>query len=264
MGNMLAGIFAKALMQNAPDVKVSLIEPFSMVQAGEVFPVGVRLEVEKPWHIYWVNPGDTGVKTQFSWKLPEGWSVSQPMYPAPKKYVDSGLVSYVHEGTVDFVVWVSVPKDAKLGSTFYFWGEVNWLACLESCIPGSARVRGGVQVGPQVVAVSGAKKAFASMRSGLPKRIDREVRVTRNSVGDLEMVVAGMNGDSAYFFSESADWVEPGAEQAVRFLGSDLTLPLKKSPYGNGQFDRLRGVLQVGNENFWVDAPVLERGEKQQ
>lgn len=261
---MLAGIFAVVLVQDAPDVSAELVLPYSVVRAGETFPVGVRLDVEKPWHIYWVNPGDTGIQTRMKWNLPDGWRVSAPMFPAPKKYVDGELVSYIHEGKVDFVVWMTVPEDARNGSDVNLKAEVSWLACIESCIPGSAEVVGSVKVGRRMIPHVSRSEQLAAMRTVLPKRIDREVRVWREPSGDFVLEVKGGEADSAFFFAESADWVEPGAEQPVGTVNGWMSVGLKKSPYGNGVVKRLRGVLQMGTDNFWVDAPVLERGEKQQ
>ncbi|ARU41348.1 hypothetical protein CCB80_09455 [Armatimonadetes bacterium Uphvl-Ar1] len=213
---MLAGLLSVALIQDAPDVSAELVVPYSVVRAGETFPVGVRLDVEEPWHVYWVNPGDTGIQTRMKWYLPDGWRVSEPMFPSPKKYVDGDIVSYVHEGKVDFVVWVTVPESARSGSSVDLKGVVSWLACIESCIPGSAEVQSLVRVGRQMIPDLGKSERLAAMRSGLPKRIDREVRVWREGSGDFKLEVRGVSAESAFFFSESADWVEPGPSKWLR------------------------------------------------
>ena len=42
---------------------------------SEIFLV-VRFNLDKDWHTYWINPGDSGDPASFNWDLPEGFNIS--------------------------------------------------------------------------------------------------------------------------------------------------------------------------------------------
>ena len=50
---------------------------------GEIFLV-VRFNLDKDWHTYWINPGDSGDPASFNWDLPEGFNISEPIWPTPE------------------------------------------------------------------------------------------------------------------------------------------------------------------------------------
>ena len=50
---------------------------------SEIFLV-VRFNLDKDWHTYWINPGDSGDPASFNWNLPEGFNISEPLWPTPE------------------------------------------------------------------------------------------------------------------------------------------------------------------------------------
>ena len=51
-------------------VKASLLADTTAIVPGKPFEVGVLLEMEPSWHTYWEYPGDAGLPTSISWRLP--------------------------------------------------------------------------------------------------------------------------------------------------------------------------------------------------
>ena len=41
------------------------------VAPGQPLWLGLQITHQPEWHTYWKNPGDSGLPTQFEWKLPE-------------------------------------------------------------------------------------------------------------------------------------------------------------------------------------------------
>ena len=50
--------------------RVSLVSDVATVEPGEPFRLGVHLELEEGWHVYWKNPGDAGLETHITFSLP--------------------------------------------------------------------------------------------------------------------------------------------------------------------------------------------------
>ena len=44
----------------------------------------VDFKHKEGWHSYWVNPGDSGLRTRITWDLPDGFTAQQTRWPAPQ------------------------------------------------------------------------------------------------------------------------------------------------------------------------------------
>jgi thiol:disulfide interchange protein len=128
--------------------KVSLLSEKSVIEPGESFDVGLYLKMDPSWHTYSKNPGDAGLPTSVKWKLPQGFTAGPIRWPPPKKLMVSKLTNYVYEDEVLLLVNIQSPKQGlKSGQSILINGEVQWLECQESCIPGSAKVQISLKVG---------------------------------------------------------------------------------------------------------------------
>ncbi len=95
--------------------------------------LAVRHSIAEPWHIYWKNPGESGLRTRL--KLAgAGFTAGEPLYPAPERFVAlGGQVSYGWaREVVLFVPLTELRDDARIEL------RSDWLACHESCVPGHA------------------------------------------------------------------------------------------------------------------------------
>jgi thiol:disulfide interchange protein DsbD len=99
------------------------------------FWVMLRFELEKDWHIYWKNPGDSGLAPTVSWTLPQGFSAAPIHWQAPNPIAIGGLVDYGYEGTVRLLVPITPPKDLPAGQTIEIALKANWLSCHDICLP---------------------------------------------------------------------------------------------------------------------------------
>jgi thiol:disulfide interchange protein DsbD len=94
--------------------------------------------MDKHWHTYWKNPGDSGLPTKIEWNLPDGFVPGVIQWPYPKRFEESGLVSFGYEGEVFIITQIEAPKAIKTGTNAKLSASVDWLVCKESCIPGHA------------------------------------------------------------------------------------------------------------------------------
>ena len=53
--------------------------------------------MDKGWHTYWRNPGDSGGPIEIDWDLPKGFSVSDIKWPLPEKIEYPPLMTYGYE-----------------------------------------------------------------------------------------------------------------------------------------------------------------------
>jgi DsbC/DsbD-like thiol-disulfide interchange protein len=188
---------------------------------------GVELELPEGWKTYWRNPGDAGgVPPSFDWSRSENLADAKVLYPAPKRFTDSGGATVGYKGTVIFPVELT-PKDPKkpIGLHLLF----DYGVCKEICIPAEADL--SLAVAPD--AGSGLPDELATALRHVPAAKDKRrpddpvlVRVTPELAGPkprliLEAEFPG-GADHADIFIEAPDSVY-------------VPLPTKVADEGNGR-----------------------------
>jgi len=162
-----------AVAQPAPDgsgplVKVGVIADTDGIVAGRPFVVGVVLEIKPGWHVYWSNPGDSGLPTQIDWKLPAGFVVGSTRYPLPLTFTQAGdVVGYGYEGRVMLTNVVTPASDLKPGTTSDLTVSVKWLVCESVCIPGKTKLTLSLPVVTSATPTN--TEAFMSATAQLPQ-----------------------------------------------------------------------------------------------
>jgi len=122
-------------------VHVSTIADVSAIQAGKPFWVGFKFTIDPGWHIYWTNPGTSGLATQVKLTLPEGFTAGELQFPIPQRLVHPGdEVNYAYENEVVLLMQITPPKNLPVGKSEKIDGRATWLVCKEDCMPGSGSV----------------------------------------------------------------------------------------------------------------------------
>ncbi|HWE04510.1 MAG TPA: protein-disulfide reductase DsbD domain-containing protein [Tepidisphaeraceae bacterium] len=119
-------------------VKASLISDASHVRAGRPFTIGVLLEIDPGWHVYWTNPGDSGAPTVVKFNAPEGFVITPDPFPIPRAFRQGKETTYGYDREALFTARVTPSMDIRIGMPVTFEASINWLACKEACIPGKA------------------------------------------------------------------------------------------------------------------------------
>ncbi len=135
-------IMINALKAEGEDnlVDVSIYSNVKQIQIGSDFYVAIKLSVADEWHIYWKNPGDSGLPTEVKWTLPKGVEkVGSLIWQVPERIEWSGMVNYGFEHDVYLIQKFKTIRSIEL-KAIDITAEVNWLVCKEKCIPQSDKV----------------------------------------------------------------------------------------------------------------------------
>lgn len=119
---------------------VSLFFPNNTVAPGTEVDGLIEFSMNPGWHLYWKNPGETGIAPSFDWQLPEGITVKSVLWPAPSKIKRSGTSFYGYEGHPTWKIRLSIDKKMAEG-TYPITLSAYWLACNDSCVPASQQVQ---------------------------------------------------------------------------------------------------------------------------
>ena len=84
-----------------PKVELRLLVDVSEARAGEPFRAGVLIDLDRGWHVYWRNSGESGIPTRLAWQIPEA-ELGPVEWPAPEVFGESDgfVTTYGYEGQV--------------------------------------------------------------------------------------------------------------------------------------------------------------------
>ncbi len=142
-------------------VTATLIAEHVSVQLGGKTRVGVHFDIEEGWHLYAKNPGDAGLPTRIAWSALSGVSFGPLQWPPPQKFLDPGEIrTFGYSGTVMLSSPLVLAATAKLKDRIPIHADVQWVACKELCVPGSAVLELTLPVSPDQPVLSTHAELF--------------------------------------------------------------------------------------------------------
>lgn len=248
----------------SPHSRLTLISEQNSIQPGQTFWAGLHFQLENHWHIYWVNPGDSGEPPRVIWNLPAGFHAGSLRWPAPHRLQSSSLVDYGYEHDVLLMVPVRVPARLRPQRMVELRAKVNWLVCRDICIPGqqSLTLRLPVRndnpgVNPQAHAL------FERTRAELPHRLPDGWRVAVVSEANRFILTlrTGARESAATFFPLEPLQINNAAAQQVTPFDRGICLAIQKSDQLLKPIPSLKGVVALSHgKAFVIDAPVTSQG----
>lgn len=253
----LAALFlaAPVLAQNNSHVKVELLCEQASIQPGASVTVGFHFRMQRGWHIYWQNPGDSGQAPSIQWTLPEGFTAGDIQWPIPQRLPLASLADYGYTNEVTLMVPLQAPADLKVNRIERLSAKVHWLVCQEICIPGSTSLNLRLPVRKKASPYpSRYAFLFKSARKNLPVPLPDDWKAS-GSLGAKEFHLSFDTGvplsktATALFFPNNQNQVENAGKQVSTPSGSTLNLALKKSDQLKGTPTALEGILVIDQKN---------------
>lgn len=216
------------------------------ISPGSAFWVAGRFRIDPEWHIYWINPGESGLPTGLDWKLPSGFKVLETHWPVPKLLTSQGSASYGYEGEVAVLSKIQAPAKLKTGSKVRVLANADWMACKEMCITGEAvgskevRVASTPRLDRAVVSLfNGYRKAMAESGTFLSAFV-----YEGNSRLRLELKIPNYSEAKSMRFFPFKPGVTPASGEQVFAFGKMSTLTMPKAE-GFRPTTYLEGVISI-------------------
>ncbi|MEM8987874.1 MAG: thioredoxin family protein [Pseudomonadota bacterium] len=215
-------------------IKAELFTEHKAVAPGETVWFALELDIIDGWHTYWRNPGDSGEPVRIAWRLPEGWSVGDILWPTPERIDVGPLSNYGHHGAPVFLVPITLPEDAPLGDV-PVEADATWLVCADICVPEDASFAMSLPVAATSAVDEARAAAFQAARAALPEPAAWEARL-HGEAGAIVLTVSAptiaagvQSGDitGAEFFAYDEGLVEHAAPQAFRAGADGISLMLQ-------------------------------------
>ncbi len=259
---LLAGAHRTAAQEQAfPHGTVRLIAENTSIQENHRFTLGLHFKLEDGWHMYWLNPGDSGEPPRITWDLPAGFTPGPIQWPVPERLGGSSVVDYGYKAEVTLPVPVQAAANVSSADPVTLKAYVKLLVCKDICVPGKTQVTLSLPVKPQTPnADPAAAKMFSAARARLPRAAPAGWRLTVRDRKDSFLVSAhvGKRIAHAYFYPLEESQIKNASEQLVTPEEGGFRLELTKSDQLTEPITRLRGVLQLaGDRAYLVDAEVI-------
>jgi thiol:disulfide interchange protein DsbD len=226
--------------------RASLLSETDAVRPGRPLTVGIRLQMEKGWHTYWRNPGDSGLPTRARWEIPAGFSAGEIQWPYPSRFSSGPLVNYGYENEVLLPVEIRVPASVAEPQV-RIEARVDWLECQEACLPGRAQLSLTLPV-RATNAPSPEAGLFADARRRLPRKDPAWGFSVSSAARSITLVVRPPRGTElreAYFYPASPRVLDHAQPQPLTREGAANRLALARDPNA-APLERLAGVLVAG------------------
>lgn len=163
----MAASVGNAVGAETGQVRARIVTDARSLDPGGQLTLGVLLEMAPGWHIYWKNPGDSGLATEVQLGLPPGFAAGPLLWPLPIEFSQPGnLIGYGYEGSVLLASEVRVP-DRLPAQPLTVKASVSWLACKDVCVLGSAELEETLPLDVGEVAQTAA--AITGWRTNLPE-----------------------------------------------------------------------------------------------
>ena len=157
--------------QNENIAKISLLTETNNI--SEPFYVGIYFDMEQDWYIYWKNPGDAGIPVEVSWEVPDGFSISELIYPTPERFDTQGMISYGYKNEALILAKVTPEQQGHGIPAPVISARVSWMVCKESCILEEGTT------GINIKESNPQPETFERFRQKLPKSVDQSpVKIT--------------------------------------------------------------------------------------
>ncbi|WP_019959865.1 protein-disulfide reductase DsbD family protein [Woodsholea maritima] len=257
---------AQGSWNSDPKVEARLISDVTRARPGDEIQIALHQRIEPGWHTYWINPGDSGEPTRQSLDLPEGYHVSDWVWPTPKAYDLGPLTNYGYSDEVVLSQTLTIPMDAPLGP-ITITGKAYWLVCEEICIPEQSDVSLSLLIDETRVASPDADLIIRFLDK-TPQALTAPTTMSWRagkiilSVADPALADDNARAVETVFFPYEAGIITHDAAQGVGVSEQGLQLHLQPGWKVSGALDQAYGGVLIqsfadGSRKAYALSPTL-------
>lgn len=241
---LLFSFFGSAEIVDTGHARISLIKDHSDFVPGTSINIGLKVSMDKGWHTYWRNPGDSGGPIVIDWDLPKGFSVSDIKWPLPEKIEYPPLMTYGYEDFVIYPMVLSIPDDY---SDDYFEMAADILICADVCIPESGKISSNL------LDIESDSLIYEWLESIPSKSLPITTSLNDNNLEirftfDKEI-------KEIYFFPDENNSIDYSSKQNFYKKDDDYFLSIKLF---NDEFQNVSGVLDIDGTGYNVSNGTFE------
>ena len=241
---LLFSFFGSAEIVDTGHARISLIKDHSDFVPGTSINIGLKVSMDKGWHTYWRNPGDSGGPIEIDWNLPKGFNISDIKWPLPEKIEYPPLMTYGYEDFVIYPMVLSIPADY---SDDYFEMTADILICADVCIPESGKISSNLSDIESDSLIYEWLESIPSQSIPIKTSLsDENLEIKFTFEKEIKEI---------YFFPDKNNSIDYSSKQNFYKKDDDYFLSIKLF---NDEFQNVSGVLDINGTGYNVSNGKFE------
>ena len=245
---LFPSLFANQIFIDTGHANVSLVKNSYDLKAEGSY-IGIKFELDKNWHTYWKNPGDSGGPLEIVWELPNQFKLDKINWPKPELIPYPPLMTYGYNNEVIFPFKVS---QYELNTNEEIGVSVDFLICADVCIPEKAYIKTSIADIP----LDNKLDFFIEQVPNVT--LPTEAYISGNTL-KLKFSKTDKSIDQVYFYSDVENVVEHSAVQ--KLTEEEHNYSLKIQLFDSSKLSEISGVIVIDGKPFEVKSTVMNTPE---
>lgn len=219
------------------------------VAAGQSIKIATIITLKPHWHVYWANPGDSGLPVKIDWTLPEGFAISDIQWPVPDKISYDILSNYGYYDRVVLLQDLKVPDTFAERAPATISAKVEMLVCNDICIPETQEISftlnsPDTQEAENTLISQSISKLPASLEGKFSFTADQEILRISISPKDYSSFKILLPETLEFF---PLDWgiINHNEKPSVTMDNGTITIEHKRGDQPMDNISALKGVLVI-------------------
>jgi thiol:disulfide interchange protein DsbD len=230
---------------------VSLVKFDTSLSAQNELFIGIKMDMQKNWHTYWKNPGDSGGPIKVIWNLPENVTIEGPLWPTPELLPYPPLMTY---GYKDFVIFPYKVSYADIDNLSFVGADIDFLICDDVCVPEKANIN----------TTFNKLQPSERFEEWLLRVPDVTLPILGNQTKEFLEIRFSYNHKirNIYFFSDNQNLILHSGKQVLIKEENNwlLKIPLQSE---NLKISSAEGVIKINDESYLIKSDVIKSPEEE-
>ncbi len=241
--------FAQATA-SSPHADVTIVFERSAATPGDSFLGALKFDLAEGWHVYWRNPGDSGLPPEAIWTETPGVTFGDFRFPVPHALPLATLMNYGYEHQVVLPFQITIAADAKPGSEIPIAGKIEYLICADICIPESVNLSTTLKIADTVEPDATGGAIIAEVLPHIPVALTGKATVERTAKGfrisavDTGVAGAVPSAKDIRFFPDGPEVSNP-AKQVVKTGSEGVSIEVVASDFAKDGDQDLSGIIAI-------------------
>lgn len=265
---LFAQFNASAQQKSLAEAKL-VVDSYSLKSDSTIL-FGVLINLKDEWHIYWRNPGDSGMPTDIEFSLPDGIVVSEIKFPIPKIFTADEIVNYGYSHQVLLMNELFIPKKYSK-KEISITAKLTSLICKDLCKAFDTTVTISLDMLKNFITDEKISGLFESTKKMIPKQ-NQKLNIIAESKSDnvyLKLFVnqnENQNIKGIQFYSYEVGIFRNLDEQVTEQKENFFEILLEPDPFRIKKPTSVNGIIVIEEEiendlsrkAFEITVPIIE------
>jgi DsbC/DsbD-like thiol-disulfide interchange protein len=258
-----ASFYSLAQQKSLAEAKL-VVDSYSP-QIDSVISIGVLINLKDDWHIYWRNPGESGLPTKIDFILPEKFNVSEIKFPIPKIFHSDEIVNYGYSHQVLLISEINIPKDLKQ-KEILISAKLSSLICKDLCKAFDTTLTLKINLSHSFQADKKISDLFNKTKNLIPIE-NHKLNISATKISDSVLIkldknaIENLNAINFEFYPYQAGVFKNVAKQTNKDSENYLELVLEPDQYRIENPTEVKGIILFNNYHtkaYEINIPVKE------